>query len=82
MRQWKTISSSDYIIDNRKREDVLNKIFELAKSYTPEWNPDTQNPDMGAVIALLFSEQMEENIRLWILNARGKMFVSRIFMMF
>lgn len=63
MRQWKTISSNNYIIDNRKREEILDQIKELAKSYVPEWRLDIDNPDIGSVIALLFSEQLQENIQ-------------------
>ena len=35
----------------------------LAASYVPEWQLDEENPDIGSVIALLFADGMEENIR-------------------
>lgn len=63
MRQGKTISFGEYVIDNRKKEDILDKIRELAAAYTPEWQFDGQNPDIGSVLALLFADQMQENIR-------------------
>lgn len=63
MRQWKTISSNEYIIDKRKREDILKQIEKLSHSYTPEWRMDLENPDMGSVIALLFADQMQENLK-------------------
>ena len=63
MKQWKTISSSDYIIDNRNRRDILDKIHKLAHSYAPEWQFNEDDPDIGSVIALLFTDQMQENIR-------------------
>lgn len=63
MRQWKKNSFGDHPIDNRKKEDFLDKIRELAAAYTPEWQFVERNPDIGSVIALLFADQMQENIR-------------------
>lgn len=53
----------DNPLDNRKKEDIIDRIRELAASYTPEWQFDGKDPDIGSVIALLFADQMEENIR-------------------
>lgn len=63
MRQWKSITSSDYIIDKRSREDILKQIQTLAASYVPEWQFDEKDPDIGSVLALLYTDEMEENIR-------------------
>lgn len=63
MRQWKTIQSNDYLLDLRNRKDILDHIRMLAASYTPEWQFDEQDPDIGSVLALLFADQMQENIR-------------------
>lgn len=63
MRQWKTNLSGEHPIDGRKKQDILDKIRELAASYTPEWQFDEQDPDIGSVLALLFADQMQENIR-------------------
>ena len=63
MKQWKTISSNDYIIDNRRKKEILNRFQDLARSYTPEWQFDENDPDIGTVLALLFADQMQENIR-------------------
>ena len=60
MRQWKTTLLSDYKLDNRSREDVLNQMKELAVSYTPEWLFDTDKPDIGSCIALLFADDREQ----------------------
>ncbi|MCR5773933.1 MAG: hypothetical protein K6G42_02490 [Lachnospiraceae bacterium] len=51
-------------IDNRKIEDIEEKIGRLAHEYTPEWNYDTEDPDIGSTIARLFAVQMKENIDL------------------
>ena len=63
MRQWKTISSNEYVIDDSSREDILQRIRELSVSYTPEWQFDVENPDMGSVLALLFTDQMQDNLK-------------------
>lgn len=63
MRQWKTNSFGEYLIDNRSRKDILDQIRKLAASYTPEWQFNERDPDMGSVLALLFADQMQENIR-------------------
>lgn len=51
-------------IDIREAKDIEKEIEELAASYTPEWRYDTEDPDIGSVLAKIFSSQMEENIGL------------------
>ena len=63
MRQWKNTTSNDYIIESSKREDIIERIKKLAAAYVPEWQFDEDNPDIGSVIALLFADEMMENIR-------------------
>jgi len=50
-------------VDTRRREDILKEIGKLAASYTPEWHFSEEDPDLGSVLALLYADQMEENIR-------------------
>lgn len=52
----------NYKMDPRTVEDIRNQIEHLAKGYTPEWNFDTSNPDIGSVLALLFANQMGKNV--------------------
>lgn len=61
MRQWKT--TSEYTIEEKKKSDIIAKIRQLAAAYVPEWQFDEDNPDIGSVIALLYADEMEENIR-------------------
>ena len=61
MRQWKTTSND--VTAEQKKEKILEKIRELAAAYVPEWQFTTENPDIGSVIALLYADEMEENIR-------------------
>ncbi len=52
-------------IDKREASDIENRIEELSKSYTPEWNFDKEGNEPGSVIAKLFAVQMKENIDLF-----------------
>lgn len=63
MRQWTTALLNECLLDQRTREDILNKIKELAASYTPEWQFDLENPDIGSCIALLYCDEMQELIK-------------------
>ena len=50
-------------LDNRTEEDIKKRIEELARSYVPQWHFDTENPDIGSTIALLFAEQTMRNVK-------------------
>lgn len=62
MRQPKAEMPDDVWLDERKKVDLLAQLGALAKSYTPEWQFDSACPDIGSVIALLFCDQMQEQI--------------------
>lgn len=53
----------EFIIDPRTPADLRREIARLAASYTPEWNFDPDDPDVGAAIALIFANQMGENLK-------------------
>ena len=38
---------NEWKIDKRYREDLENRIEELASSYVHEWHFDRENPDIG-----------------------------------
>ena len=44
-------------------DDTVKTIKNLALSYTPEWNFDTDRPDMGTVLGLLFADMMGDTLR-------------------
>lgn len=52
-----------YQIDGRSRKDLIDRIKVLSESYAPEWKFDTDNPDPLSVIARIFANQTEENIK-------------------
>lgn len=52
-----------YQIDSRSRKELLDMIRALSESYVPEWKFDTDNPDPLSVIARIFANQTEENIK-------------------
>lgn len=57
------MATSDYNPQKQDREELLAKIRGLAAAYTPEWQFDEEHPDIGSVIALLFADEAEENLR-------------------
>lgn len=44
----------------KNEEEIKNRIAELARVYTPEWEFTEINPDAGSVIALIFAEQLKK----------------------
>lgn len=54
---------NNFKIDSRTLDDIHKQISTLSTSYTPEWIFDTKNPDTGSVIALIFANQLKENIK-------------------
>ena len=56
------MKQDSFKLDSRNMEEIQNQIKNLAKSYVPEWNFTTSNPDIGSVLALLFANQMSKNV--------------------
>lgn len=54
---------SGYQIDSRTRKDFIEMIRSLSESYVPEWKFDLDNPDPLSVIARIFANQTEENVK-------------------
>lgn len=52
-----------YQIDSRTRRDFIEIIRSLSESYVPEWKFDLDNPDPLSVIARIFANQTEENVK-------------------
>ncbi len=50
-------------VDDRSKEDIIAQIRERAKSYTPEWSIDTENPDIAAALALVYAEMLAGTIK-------------------
>lgn len=51
-----------YRIDARTASDIRREIGKLAKSYTPEWQFNSEDPDIGSAIGMIFAGQMEGSI--------------------
>lgn len=47
-------------LDQRNKEDFIQQIQQLAKSYLPQWQFNSHNPDMGSVAALIFAGMMQD----------------------
>lgn len=50
-------------IDKRTAADILNSFKERAESYTPEWNMNTDNPDIAAALAITFARMAAGTIK-------------------
>ena len=40
----------------------MQEIKQLSESYVPEWKFDTENPDIGSVISMIYARQMMDNV--------------------
>jgi len=49
-------------LDKRRTADIKEQIKKLSKIYVPEWHFDTNDPDIGSVIGMIFAEQMADNV--------------------
>ena len=50
-------------VDDRNKEDIVAQILERAKSYTPEWNMDSGEPDIAAVLALAYADMLAGTLK-------------------
>ena len=48
------------IIKSKDKNRILDRVRELAESYTPDWNPDFNDPDFGSALALIFKDMYLE----------------------
>ncbi|MEG1943034.1 MAG: hypothetical protein RR049_04390, partial [Angelakisella sp.] len=51
------------LVSDQQLSDLHNRLTTLSASYTPEWRFTPQSPDIGTTIALIFANQMQENVR-------------------
>lgn len=50
-------------IDKRSKQDILNALKERSASYTPEWRFSTENPDIGAVLAMAYADMFSGTLK-------------------
>lgn len=50
------------LIYNLSKEDIISKISDLAKVYTPEWRFNKEEPDIGSVIALIYADLLKDSM--------------------
>lgn len=55
MKEWK--------LDSRSAKDIIQSIEGIAANYTPEWNFDLDDPDIGSALALVYADMLEGTIR-------------------
>ena len=44
-------------------EDIIRKIGAAAASYTPEWDFNPEDPDIGSALALVYADMLGETAR-------------------
>lgn len=54
MKEWK--------LDSRTSGDIIRHIREIGANYTPEWNFNPENPDIGAALAFVYADMLEGTI--------------------
>ena len=50
-------------LDKRTDDMIIHRMLELASSYTPEWKPDLEHPDVGMALVSLFAQMQSGTIR-------------------
>lgn len=51
MKEWK--------LDSRTSGDIIRSIKETAAQYTPEWNFNPEEPDIGSALAFVYADMLE-----------------------
>ena len=51
MKEWK--------LDSRTGGDIIRSIRETAANYTPEWNFNPEDPDIGSALAFVYADMLE-----------------------
>lgn len=51
------------VVSDQTLSNLHSRMAALAASYTPEWRFTPQSPDIGTTIALIFANQMQDNVR-------------------
>lgn len=50
-------------VDYRGKDDIIAEMIERAKSYTPEWNMNCDDPDIAAVLALVYADMLAGTVK-------------------
>ena len=51
------------VLDRRTKQDIIDEIAKLARSYTPEWRFDPENPDVGSVLGIIYAEMFDGTVQ-------------------
>lgn len=55
MKQWESESNAG--------KDIIQSIAANAAGYTPEWNFNQENPDIGSALAYVYADMMEDTVK-------------------
>ena len=50
-------------LDNRGKDEIIAEMTERAKSYTPEWNMNKDEPDIAAALAIAYAEMLAGTLK-------------------
>lgn len=45
------------------KEKLLEQMKKLAGAYTPEWRMDTERPDLGTALAIIYADMFSGTVR-------------------
>lgn len=52
----------DWKLDSGTNEDIIRHMKEIAANYTPEWNFNPDEPDIGSALAFVYADMLEGTI--------------------
>ncbi len=61
-------------IDNRSKRDIIEYMKKISKTYTPEWNFNESDPDVGTGLALIYADMYYETVKRFNKSAQKYMY--------
>lgn len=52
------------VLINKNYDNIIESLKKKSLSFTPEWRFDDENPDLGSILAAVYSKQVEETIEI------------------
>lgn len=62
MKEWGHKLVKDWQQDFKTKEEIIQHMKELAANYTPEWNFNPDEPDIGAALAFVYADMLENTM--------------------
>ncbi|MGB3368447.1 MAG: hypothetical protein WBA54_13210 [Acidaminobacteraceae bacterium] len=52
------------VLINKNYDNIIESLKKKSLSFTPEWRFDDENPDLGSILAAVYSKQVEETVEI------------------